>query len=113
MFGRIGLFLAVFILAFPVGRAAFSADLSPILQQAARGDAGAQYNLGIIYQTGQGVAQDYVQAATWYQKAADQEYAGAEFNLALMYEDGQGVPQDYTQAAAWYRKAADQGDGRA
>ena len=33
--------------------------------QADRGHAGAQYNLGIMYVTGQGVPQDYAQAYMW------------------------------------------------
>jgi TPR repeat protein len=63
-----------------------------------------------MYEEGQGVPQDYAQAALWYRKAADQGEPRAQFNLGQMYRNGQGVPQDYTQAAEWYRKAAEQGD---
>jgi uncharacterized protein len=28
-------------------------------------------NLGVLYESGQGVAQDYAKAREWYQKAAD------------------------------------------
>ena len=59
------------------------------------------------------MGQDYVEAAKWYRKAADQGYAPAQFNLGVMYDNGEGVAQDYTEAAKWYRKAADQGDYRA
>ena len=37
-----------------------------------QGDAGAQVNLGVMYDHGKGVPQDYAQAAAWYRKAADQ-----------------------------------------
>ncbi len=37
---------------------------------AEKGYAPAQYNLGVMYHTGQGVPQDYVQAHMWYNLAA-------------------------------------------
>ncbi len=76
-------------------------------------DATAQYNLGVRYQRGQGVPQDYAEAMKWFRKAADQGNSEAQFNLGVMYADGQGVPQDHAAATTWYRKAADQGDADA
>ena len=78
----------------------------PIADQ---GDANAQYNLGFMYEKGQGVPQDYATAVSWFRKAAEQGLAKAQFNLGVMYAKGQGVPQDYAAAMSWYRKAADQG----
>ena len=40
------------------------------------GVARAQFNLGVMYAKGQGVAQDYAEAAKWYRLAADQGHAG-------------------------------------
>ena len=37
-----------------------------------QGNAAAQYNLGLMYEQGQGVPQDYAAAVSWYRKAADQ-----------------------------------------
>ncbi len=76
---------------------------------AEQGLAHAQFNLGRMYDDGQGVTQDYAQALTWYLKAADQGDAGAQNNLGLMYAKGRGVSRDYTQARTWYLKAARQG----
>ncbi|MBQ3378207.1 MAG: sel1 repeat family protein, partial [Synergistaceae bacterium] len=45
------------------------------------GHAGAQHNLGFMYDNGQGVRQDYQQAVYWYRKAAEQGDAGAQNNL--------------------------------
>ncbi|MFW9297617.1 tetratricopeptide repeat protein, partial [Glaesserella parasuis] len=42
---------------------------------AEQGDAVAQFNLGVMYDKGRGVNQDYHQAAKWYQKAAEQGIA--------------------------------------
>ena len=78
---------------------------------AEQGDAAAQFNLGLLYQTGWGVPQDYAEAVKWYQLAAVQGYASAQFNLGTMYEHGKSVAQDYAEAAKWYRLAAEQGDG--
>ena len=37
-----------------------------------QGAASAQYNLGFMYLNGQGVPQNYAEAAKWYRKAAVQ-----------------------------------------
>ena len=37
-----------------------------------QGYAAAQFNLGIMYDEGQGVPQDYAEALKWYRKAAEQ-----------------------------------------
>ena len=61
-----------------------------------------------MYTIGQGVAQDYVEAAKWYRKAADRGFDKAQFNLGLLYEHGEGVVQDYVQAHMWMNPAASQ-----
>ncbi|MGH7181126.1 MAG: tetratricopeptide repeat protein, partial [Nitrospiraceae bacterium] len=78
---------------------------------AEQGDAKAQYNLGVMYDKGQGLPQDYQEALKWYRKAAEQ--GQAQNNLGAMYDDGQGVPQGYQEALKWYRKAAEQGQVQA
>ena len=82
----------------------------------ARADAGeaeAQFSLGLKYANGAGEAQDYLQAAEWYLKAARQNHCMAQFNLGMMYTKGQGVPQNEDSAVAWILKAANQGDAGA
>ena len=74
-----------------------------------QGDVDAQYNLALMYLNGQGVPQDFAEAARWYQLAAEQGFPKAQYNLALMYHNGQGVPQDYAEAIKWWRLAAEQG----
>ena len=80
---------------------------------AEQGLAKAQYNLGVMYDKGRGVPQDYKAAVEWFRKAAEQGIASAQFNLGNMYNNGRGVPQDYAKAVEWYRKAAEQGDADA
>jgi predicted aspartyl protease len=80
---------------------------------AGKGDAIAQFNLGVIYQDGNGVPKDAEVAAQWYRKAADQGYADAQYNLGWMYDAGEGMPRNAPLAAKWYRKAAEQGNADA
>lgn len=75
-----------------------------------QGNAAAQFNMGMIYHAGYGVAADDAVAAVWFQKAAEQGFARAQSALGLLYLAGHGVPQDYGQAAHWLAKAAEQGD---
>jgi len=89
--------------------------MSPSLTRKAadQGHAPAQFYLGVLYDLGQGVPQDYVQMAVWNRKAAEQGFAEAQYELGIMYRNGHGVPQDYAEAAVWYRKAAEQGHAAA
>ncbi len=73
---------------------------------AEQGDADAQYNLGFMYDKGEGVPQDDAEAVKWYRKAAAQGQAVAQGNLGVMYRDGHGVPRDYVQAHMWLSLAA-------
>jgi hypothetical protein len=72
---------------------------------AEQGNAGAQLNLGYMYDNGYGVPQSYKEAIKWYRKAAEQGNDRAQYNLGLMYDSGYGVPQDYVQAHMWYNIA--------
>jgi TPR repeat protein len=45
-------------------------DYAAIVNSAEQGDATAQYNLAVMYDTGRGVLQDYVLAHKWYNLAA-------------------------------------------
>ena len=76
---------------------------------AEKGDAKAQHNLGVMYDYGRGVPQNYTEAMKWYRRAAEQGLPDSQHNLGVMYEKGQGVPQDFTEASKWYRRAAEQG----
>jgi TPR repeat protein len=59
-----------------------------------------------MHRNGQGVLQDYAEAAMWLGKAAEQEYAPAMYNLGIMYRNGQGVLQDNLFAHMWFNLAA-------
>src|ERR1043165_4710893 len=94
----------------------FSQSPSPVREtlesQAERGDADAQFSLGLKFSNGGG-APDYAQAARWYLKAAEQSHALAQFNLGIMYARGQGAPADQAQSMMWIDRAARLGDAAA
>jgi len=79
-------------------------------QEAAKGNAVAQYNLGLMYANGEGVRQDYAEAMKWWKLAAAQGHSGAQYNLGVMYYKGEGVRQDKRMAKEWFGKACDKGD---
>ena len=72
---------------------------------AEQGFASAQFNLGLMYDKGQYVKQDYTEAAKWYRKAAEQNHIKAQYALGYMYRDGKGVPKDEKEFFKWIGKA--------
>jgi predicted aspartyl protease len=99
-----------------LARAVRSGDVLALAQLRALGDKGdviAQFNLGVIYESGDGVPKDHELAAQWYLKAAEQGDADAEYQMGWMNEAGEGVPKNAALAAQWYRKASEQGSADA
>lgn len=77
---------------------------------AEKGDANAQYEVGMRHIEGEGVPQDYKKAFELLSKAAEQKHAKAENALGMMYSEGLGIPRDYKKAIEWYTRAAQQGN---
>ena len=73
----------------------------------------AQYALGELYASGQGVPQDYAKTRQWWERAAAQGHAEAQNSLGLMYAQGQVVPEDDVKARQWFEQAAAQGHAKA
>jgi TPR repeat protein len=67
-------------------RGDYAKALRLIRPLANNGDARAQFNLGLMYVTGQGVQQDNAAAALWFREAAEQGYALAQSNLGTQGE---------------------------
>ena len=87
---------------------------SEALRSAAeRGEPSAQFVIATRFLDGEGVTQDVIQAAHWYQKAAFAGLAPAQYRLATLFERGRGVPQDAATALIWYERAAEQGNVKA
>ena len=78
---------------------------------AKRGNATAQYNLGVYYDQGShGVTQSSERAVEYWKLAANQGHPGAQHNLGNMYAQGDGIDQSYSKAREWITKAASQGN---
>ena len=82
-------------------------ELRPLAEQ---GHARAQNGLGVMYDRGLGVTQDYAEAMKWYRRAAEQGYVGAQLETGLIYSHGLDAPQDLIQAHMWFNLAAEQGN---
>ena len=80
---------------------------------AEQGDTEAQYQMGVLCQTGRGVSRDYQKAFDWFLRAAEAGHLKAQYSLGAMYENGWGTPPDASQAAGWYERAARRGHGQA
>jgi len=66
----------------------------------------AAFNVGLMYEKGQGVRTDSKQAMQWYEKAAKAGYAPAAYNLAVLIEASH-KPHAAEVARYWYEKAVD------
>ena len=83
------------------------------LRPAAERDPHAQFLLGMLYDAGKGVPQDFAIAASWYRKAARKDHLLAQLYLGMLCFTGDGVKQDYPEAARWLRPPANAGNDQA
>ncbi len=86
------------------------ADVLALSIVAEKGDFLAQYELGVRYHRGDGVAADASIAARWLAAAAAQGHIRARAMLGTLYENGDGVKRDFFKAADLYRLAARHGN---
>jgi uncharacterized protein len=75
-----------------------------------RGNAEANFNLGILHEDGLGVPASIQTAISYYEKAAVAGSSKAQYRLGLLYSVGATVPKDETKAGKWLTAAAAQGD---
>lgn len=84
-----------------------------LLEDSESGTAEDTYNLGMRFERGIVVRQNYPEAARWYRLSAMQAFPDAQYKLCEFSEQGRGLPQDYQEALRWCGLAADQGHGPA
>jgi TPR repeat protein len=71
----------------------------------------ARNNIGVLYNNGKGVPQNYLCALKWFLKAAEQcEYEITPINVGELFEYGQSVPLDKYKALEWYCHGKDKTD---
>lgn len=81
------------------------------LQAAQAGYPTAIYEMGYMYENGDGVPKNLNEAQRWYRTGAEKGEAQSERALGLFSEMGWGgIPDDWVEAAKWYTKSAAQGD---
>ncbi len=69
----------------------------------------ALFNLGVQYETGDGVEADLARAIDLYTQAAERGAARAMYNLAVQLVRGVGVERDLDAAMRWFLAAAQSG----
>ncbi|USA46655.1 sel1 repeat family protein [Acinetobacter sp. C26M] len=89
------------------------ASFKETLDLAQKGDAKVQLKVGSMYVMGDGVAQNFLEAGSWYRKSAEQGNAIAQYRLGILYYYGVGVPKDHNKALEWLKKSSDQGNTQA
>lgn len=82
-----------------------------LLQAAERGDAEAQFNLGMMYENGVGDSRygaegNHPEAVRWLLAAAEQGLPRAQIRLAEIYADEPDRPKSSIRACGWLLLAA-------
>ena len=111
----ISLFPILAMADYQEGRDAFDrGDYSTALKEfkilAKQNDPRGQYALAVMYDLGEGVAQNSKEAVKYYWLAAEQGFADAQNNLGVAYDQGEGVDKDFKEAMKWYLLAAERGN---
>lgn len=84
-----------------------------IRSSAEQGFPTAQYNMGIILETGYlWINKDEKQALEWYRKAANQGCTEAKTAVGICLYKGVGIEPKLSDALSWLKEAAAQGDQR-
>ena len=82
---------------------------SYLRRAAQKGIAPAQYDLGKLYERGQGVDKDIVEARNLIQKAAEAGHTSAMYDYALFLAEGEGGAKNEAEAVDWFTQAAELG----
>lgn len=85
--------------------------MEQIQAKADKGDAEAQFNLGMIFLEGTEIPKDLEKGRMWLERAAQSGFAKAQFNLGVMYYQGiDGVKQNLPKARVWFYEASQKKD---
>ena len=80
-----------------------------LIEFRADNSAQAKYHLSLMYDKGDGVAQDRAKSLEWLRRSAEQGLDVAQANLGIMYCQGFQVRPDMAEGLKWLRRAAEQG----
>ena len=91
-------------------RGDFATAFNQFKQLAGSGDATAQFQLSLLYDSGRGTPQDAKAALYWLRMSATHGNPQAQSNLGVAFSKGRGVVQDPIRAYAWFAAAVASGD---
>lgn len=83
-----------------------AAAIKAATEGAKYGDPDAMNLLGVAYEEGKGIDQDYGLSTYWFRRAAELGDEFAQANLAIHYYRGLGVDKDFNLAYRWAARAA-------
>lgn len=127
---RIALLLMAALIAFPARAELYDDGMEALddkdyetavaaLQKAAiQGNLKADYQLGLLYLNGEGVAKDPAKALEHFEEAGErwaarlrykEGYPEAQYMAGTLYRDGIGTGKDVDMALVWFERAAEQG----
>ena len=72
-----------------------------------------QYRIGKLHRDGHGTAQDYEQAAQWFERAAGEGNQYAQYSLGGLHQRGLGVEQSDEEALRFFTLSANKGNAYA
>ncbi|RYX98948.1 MAG: sel1 repeat family protein [Bradyrhizobiaceae bacterium] len=107
----VSLLFSCFLFFSAPSHASDTSSFNAMAALAARGDAEAQYHVGMMYNNGIGTPQDRKLAFEWFQKSAASNHPLGAYKLGCYY-DGQGegiVASDVNQALKYKLVAAEAG----
>ncbi|MBL9177498.1 MAG: sel1 repeat family protein [Verrucomicrobiaceae bacterium] len=105
----LALVIVLAVVVPPVATQAQQVNEKDLRSWADRGDANAQFELGLRLITGEGVRKSLEEGVRLVEKAAKQKHLRAQHIMGTLYEDGVGVKKDFAKAAEWYRISAELG----
>lgn len=80
----------------------YSSAFSEFSELADQGDPRAQYQIGVMYVEGEGVATDLHMAAYFFKLAAAQDFGSAQTMLGFMYKIGIDGKKGFISAYMWF-----------
>lgn len=85
-------------------------DFEAALKKAEQGILDSMYDVGLLYDRGEGVRANPEESVRWFKEAAERGHATAQFMLGLNYHMGQTIPQNHEEAFVWLSLSALFGD---
>lgn len=80
-----------------------------LLPEANKGNAEAQWAMGLMNYHGNGMLSDIPEAAAWFKKAGNQGHSESSLVIANMYFSGEYFNKSKRKSLEWMEKAAEQG----